>query len=245
MKFDDYKNMFFVLTLALLVGISLWGMNSLLKNFQVTLTGAANAFQDAITTITTAPGNTIKNVGEGVGQGVNALMEGLRKAFYFEPILIHNNKVMDIKSGRIFELATLQLMLNDKYEWKSSWLGSEKVVMIDSTYTIKFGINLDDLFTVQVDDPQKAITVTTSYPKMLSMETNDLQILSENGFWNGVKDEERSLAIKEAKNQAIHVVDSDAYKLLAYENFKTRFNQIAHTLGYQVEYRIHKPEDKL
>ena len=150
-------------------------------------------------------------------------------------ILFRNNS---IKSGRIFELATLQLVLNDKYEWKSTWLGSEKVVMIDSTYTIKFGINLDELFTVQIDEPQKAITVITSYPKILSMETNDLQILSENGFWNGVNDEERSQAIKEAKNQAKNVVDSDAYKLLAYENFKTRFDQIAHTLGYQVAYRI-------
>ena len=91
-------------------------------------------------------------------------------------------------------MATLSQKFQHQYAWKNQWLGSEKTITISGTLDAKVGFDLRKKFSIVIDE--KNARVTLAQPQILSIESlGDLQFEDENGLWNWVSTQDRSLAI--------------------------------------------------
>ncbi len=126
--------------------------------------------------------------------GAKQIGKDIGDALQFTPEITVSNTVVIQKQASILELATLSQKFHHQYAWKNQWLGSEKTITISGTIDAKVGFDLRKKFSIAIDE--KSARVTLPQPQILSIESlGDLKFEDENGLWNWVNTQDRSLAI--------------------------------------------------
>ena len=103
-----------------------------------------------------------------------------------------------------------------QYAYTNTWLGSTKTITIAGTFVAKAGFDLNERFAISIEN--KTARVVLPEPQLLSIETqSDITYRDENGLWNWVSTEDRTIAtnafLADAKNYAQHAsFVSDARK---------------------------------
>lgn len=134
-------------------------------------------------------------IAEQTYDGAKQIGRDIANIFKVTPEISVNNTVVLQQQTPILELATVSQKFKHDYDWTNTWLGSTKKINISGTFEAKAGFDLNQKFSVRIDNNKKAI-VTLPLPKLLSLEpSGDVRFTDENGVWNWVDAEDRSKAI--------------------------------------------------
>lgn len=127
-------------------------------------------------------------------EGAKQIGRDISDALQFTPEISINNTIVVQQQASILELATLSQKFQYHYAWKNKWMHSEKTINISGTIEAKVGFDLRKKFNIVVDE--KNARVILPQPEILSIESlGDLKFEDENGYWNWVNQEDRSLAV--------------------------------------------------
>ncbi len=149
-------------------------------------------------------------------EAAKTIGEDFRKAFQFTPEVKVENTVVLNQQTAILELAVLSQNFKHQYAYTNTWLGSTKTITIAGTFVAKAGFDLNERFAISIEN--KTARVVLPEPQLLSIETqSDITYRDENGLWNWVSTEDRTIAtnafLADAKNYAQHAsFVSDARK---------------------------------
>lgn len=136
-------------------------------------------------------------------EAAKTLGEDFKKAFQFTPEITVNNTVVLNQQTPVLELAIINQNFEHRYEWTNSWLGSTKKIFISGTFDAKAGFDLNQKFSIRLEDDVAYITVPE--PHVLSVESKgDITYRDEHGIWNWVNSDDRT--------QATNAFISDARK---------------------------------
>ncbi|HPH46045.1 MAG TPA: DUF4230 domain-containing protein [Chryseolinea sp.] len=126
--------------------------------------------------------------------GAKQIGKDIGDALQFTPEISIQNTIVVQQQASILELATLSQKFQHKYEWKNQWLGSEKTITITGTIDAKVGFDLRKKFNIVIDETSARVILPD--PQILSIESlGDLKFEDENGYWNWVNAQDRSLAV--------------------------------------------------
>lgn len=126
-------------------------------------------------------------------EAAKTLGEDFRKAFQFTPEVRVQNTVVLNQQASALELAVLSQNFHHNYAYANTWLGSTKTITISGNFIAKVGFNLNEKFVLTIDE--KIARVTLPEPQLLSIESqNDITYRDENGLWNWVSTEDRTVA---------------------------------------------------
>ncbi len=127
-------------------------------------------------------------------EGAKQIGKDISDALQFTPEISVSNTIVVQQQASILELATLSQKFQHKYAWKNQWLGSEKTITITGTIEAKVGFDLRKKFNIVINETSARVTLPQ--PEILSIESlGDLKFEDENGLWNWVSQEDRSLAV--------------------------------------------------
>lgn len=127
-------------------------------------------------------------------EGAKQIGRDIAAIFRVTPEITVNNTVVLQQQTPILELATLSQKFHHRYDWTNTWLGSTKKINISGTFEAKAGFDLNQKFSIQIND-NKAI-ITLPKPKLLSIESlGDVKFADEHGVWNWVDAADRSKAM--------------------------------------------------
>ena len=127
-------------------------------------------------------------------EGAKEIGKDISDALQFTPEISVTNTIVVQQQASILELATLSQKFQHTYAWKNQWLGSEKTITITGTIEAKVGFDLRKKFNIIIDE--KNARVVLPQPEILSIESlGDLKFEDEQGLWNWVSQQDRSLAI--------------------------------------------------
>jgi len=161
------------------------------------------------------------------------------RAMQFTPQISVRNEIVLNKQANILELATKSQTFRHEFEWRHTWLGSEKIIRIKGNFVAKAGYDLNQFMSINMEP--RLVTVTVPEPKILSVEAMDYQIEGESGWWNSISDADRSMALKEFTADARKALEGSGLVDSAQTSFEDSLNKIfSHRLGnIRV---IYKPE---
>ncbi len=160
--------------------------------------------------------------------------EDFRKAFQFNPEVVVDKTVVLNQQTDVFELAVLSQNFEHRYNWTHSWLGSTKKITISGSFDAKVGFDLHEKFTMTITD-EKAI-ITLNEPKVLSVESKgDIQYRDENGIWNWVNVNDRTIATNLFITDARAYAEQAAFIQDAKEKMEQRLIEFFKSHGKQVE----------
>jgi len=167
-------------------------------------------------------------------QAAQTLGEDFRKAFQFTPEVVIDKTVVLNQQTDVFELAVLTQNFEHRYTWTHSWMGSTKKIAISGSFDAKVGFDLHEKFSITVTD-NKAI-VTLAEPQVLSVESKgDIQYRDENGIWNWVDLDDRTLATNNFINDARTYADQASFRLEAKKKMEERLKDFFKTHGKEVD----------
>jgi hypothetical protein len=146
------------------------------------------------------------------------------RAMQFTPQISIRNEIVLNKQANILELATKSQTFRHEFEWRHTWLGSEKIVRIKGNFVAKAGYDLKQLVSINIES--HLVTVTVPEPKILSVEAIDYQIEGESGWWNSISDADRSMALKEFTSDARKAMEGSELLASARNNFEDSLNKI-------------------
>jgi|APTNR8051073442_1049403.scaffolds.fasta_scaffold01902_8 hypothetical protein len=140
-------------------------------------------------------------------EAAKTIGEDFRKAFQFTPEVKVENTVVLNQQTTILELAVLSQNFKHQYAYTNTWLGSTKTITIAGTFVAKAGFDLNERFTITIEN--KTARVALPEPQLLSIESQgDITYRDENGLWNWVSTEDRTVAtnafLADAKSYAQH-----------------------------------------
>lgn len=126
--------------------------------------------------------------------GAKQIGRDISDALQFTPEISISNTIVVQQQASILELATLSQKFQHTYAWKNQWLGSEKTITITGTIEAKVGFDLRKKFNIVMDETNARVILPQ--PEILSIESlGDLKFEDENGLWNWVNTQDRSLAV--------------------------------------------------
>ena len=157
-----------------------------------------------------------KNIGRDIDQ-----------ALQFTPQISVRNEIVLNKQANILELATKSQTFHHDFEWRHTWLGSEKILRIKGNFVAKAGYDLQQFVAINIEP--HLVTVTVSEPKILSVEPTDYWIEGESGWWNKISDTDRSGALKEFTLDARKAMEGSELLASARNNFEDSLNKILTT----------------
>jgi hypothetical protein len=146
------------------------------------------------------------------------------RAMQFTPQISIRNEIVLNKQANILELATKSQTFRHEFEWRHTWLGSEKIVRIKGNFVAKAGYDLKQLVSINIEP--HLVTVTVPEPKILSVEAIDYQIEGESGWWNSISDADRSMELKEFTSDARKAMEGSELLASARNNFEDSLNKI-------------------
>lgn len=167
------------------------------------------------------------------------------RAMQFTPQISVRNEIVLNKQTNILELATKSQTFRHEFEWRQTWLGSEKVIRIKGNFVAKAGYDLNQLLSINIEP--HLVTVTVPEPKILSVEAVDYKIEGESGWWNSISDADRSTTLKEFTLDARKAMEASDLLASAKKNFEDSLNKIfSNRLGnirviYKPEIRRNEP----
>jgi hypothetical protein len=126
--------------------------------------------------------------------GAKEIGRDIRELFHFTPEITVDNTVVLEQQTPILELATLSQTFRHEYVWTNTWMNSTKKINIRGTMEAKAGFDLNRKFIIRLTENKAYVTVPRA--KLLSLEPKgDMAFSDENGIWNWVRPEDRSMAI--------------------------------------------------
>ena len=126
-------------------------------------------------------------------EAAKTLGDDFKKAFQFEPEIIVDHAIVLNQQTPMLELAVLSQNFEHRYSWTNKWLGSTKQIMITGTFEAKAGFDLNEKFTILLQDGRAVVTLPE--PKILSVESNgDVLYHDEHGVWNWINTDDRTAA---------------------------------------------------
>ena len=146
------------------------------------------------------------------------------RAMQFTPQISVRNEIVLNKQANILELATKSQTFRHEFEWRHTWLGSEKIVRIKGNFVAKAGYDLNQFISINIDP--HLVTVTVPEPRILSVEATDYQIEGESGWWNSISDADRSTALREFVSSARKAMEGSELIAFARNNFEDSLNKI-------------------
>jgi hypothetical protein len=157
--------------------------------------------------------------------GARQLGQDFREAFHFTPQVTVNNTVVLQQQVPILELATVSQKFQHRYAWTNTWMKSTKKIEIVGTFEAKAGFDLQQKFTITLDDT--VATVTVPAPQLLSLEAqHDVTFRDEQGLWNWVNAADRSAAMNAYTADARRYAEQAAFVRDAQQAFETRIREI-------------------
>jgi hypothetical protein len=146
------------------------------------------------------------------------------RAMQFTPQISVRNEIVLNKQANILELATKSQTFRHEFEWRHTWLGSEKIIRIKGNFVAKAGYDLSQFMSINMEP--RLVTVTVPAPKILSVEAMDYQIEGESGWWNSISDADRSMTLKEFTADARKAMEGSGLLASAQTNFEDSLNKI-------------------
>jgi hypothetical protein len=126
--------------------------------------------------------------------GAKQIGKDIGDALQFTPEISIGNTIVIQQQTSILELATLSQKFQYEYAWKNNWLHSEKTINITGTLNAKVGFDLRKKFNIVIHETNARVTLPQ--PQILSIESlGDFKFEDENGLWNWVNTQDRSLAV--------------------------------------------------
>jgi hypothetical protein len=169
-------------------------------------------------------------------EGAKEIGRDIRDFFQFTPEVTVNNIIILEQQTPIMELATLKQTFTHQYQWTNTWMKSTKKIKITGTMEAKAGYDLNRKFKIEIND-DKAI-ITLPHPQLLSLEPQgDIRFEDENGIWNWVKPEDRSLAINAFTSDAKLYASKADFVQQARKNMEEKLIEILKSHGKTVEIR--------
>lgn len=177
-------------------------------------------------------------------EAAKTLGEDFRSIFQFTPEVKVNNTIVLNQQTPVFELSMLSQNFEHRYTWEHSWLGSTKRIFISGTFNAKVGFDLNQKFSITLRN-DKAFVVLPQ-PETLSVESlGDIEYRDEQGIWNWVNTDNRTLAtnafIADARryaNRAAFVQDAKHQMERRITSLlKSHAEQVVITYGTQVKRR--------
>ena len=146
------------------------------------------------------------------------IADDIDAVFHFRPKVTLGGTMFVEDSKSIAELSTIEKRFESVYDWKSSWMGSEKIIHLQGVFVAKAGYDLMQPFAMDVANDSKTIKLTLPPAKLNSVEAVDIHKFSvDDGWWNRVSEEEKQNALNaflvKAKADILAtgiVVDADA-----------------------------------
>lgn len=136
-------------------------------------------------------------------EGARKIGRDIREAFQFSPEIKVDNVIVLQQQREILELATVAQQFQHRYTWTNTRLYSTKKIRISGTFEAKAGFDLNDTFTISINDGHAFVKFPE--PKLLSLESlGDLEFHDENGIWNWIDQADRAQAINAFTNDARH-----------------------------------------
>jgi hypothetical protein len=148
----------------------------------------------------------------------------IENTMQFTPQISVKNEIILNKQANILELATKSQTFRHEFEWRHTWLGSEKILRIKGNFVAKAGYDLNKFVSINIQS--HGVTVSVSEPKILSVEVTDYQIEGESGWWNSISDADRSTALREFTFSARKVMEGSDLLASAQGSFEESLNKI-------------------
>ncbi|MBT1705571.1 DUF4230 domain-containing protein [Chryseosolibacter indicus] len=175
--------------------------------------------------------------------GAKQIGNDIKNAFQFTPQITVNNTVVLHQQTPILELATVSQTYNHKYEWVNQWMRSTKKITITGNFIAKAGFNLQQKFSIDIDEDRAIITLPQ--PKILSVEsTGNVIFRDENGVWNWVNQDDRSKAVSAFYTDARRYAEQATFVSDAKVKMEDQLRDILKAHAKEVEFRYTEELDK-
>lgn len=166
--------------------------------------------------------------------GAKRIGKDIRDAFQVTPEITINNTIILQQQADVFELAMLSQQFQHEYDWKNTWMGSTKKIMIKGTFEAKAGFDLEKVFKIDITE-DKAI-VTLPQPELLSLTPrHDFTFKDEQGIWNWVSPDDRTRAINAFTKDAHRYADHADFINRAKDAMEKKLKEILQSHGKTVE----------
>jgi len=176
-------------------------------------------------------------------EGAKTIAEDFRKAFQFSPEIRVNNTIVLNQQTPVFELAVLSQNFQHHYVWRHSWLGSTKKIFITGTFNAKVGFDLHRKFSVTLLDDKAYVSLPP--PQTLSVEAQgDIVYRDEQGIWNWVDTENRTVATNAFLNDARRYADQAVFIQDARQQMETRLTELLKPYAEEVVITFETPVNK-
>ncbi len=168
--------------------------------------------------------------------GAKQIGKDIGDALQFSPEISVNNTIVVQQQASILELATLSQKFQYKFAWKNQWLGSEKTITITGTLDAKAGFDLRKKFNIVLDEQRAHVFLPQ--PQILSIESlGDLKFEDENGLWNWVNTQDRSLAVNAFMVNARRYAEQASFMQNATNSIEEKLTSILEAHGKIVDVR--------
>jgi len=165
-----------------------------------------------------------------------SLKEQFSEALQVTPRISVDNAVIFAQNASALELVLMQRDALVRHEMSETWMHSTKEFDIEAVFTARAGMNLRDLFMVNVEDGGKRVVVRLPRVSILSISMGDLRILrDEDGAWNKLTAKDRERGIKELQKLARREFQKTDLLMAARAEAKKRVTELVQTTGARVE----------
>ena len=106
------------------------------------------------------------------------------------------------KTMNILEVAFISKEFPIDYVFENKLLRSTKKLTLRGQYTVKAGFNLDGRFTLEIDETCKRIHANFPGSRILSVQQNSYEVISDDGYWNKLNQKDQELAVNEMNRRA-------------------------------------------
>lgn len=118
--------------------------------------------------------------------------EAVKNTLNFTPKVIVDRTVIFQESTPVLELVSTKRRFTHRMNWKSTWLGSTKVIELTGEFTASAGFDLREPFTVEFDSRSNTVRVRHPQPRLLSVQLDSVKTSQDSGWWNAITDEDRT-----------------------------------------------------
>jgi hypothetical protein len=138
------------------------------------------------------PSKIASRTATGVREGVAEVFVDL---LHVRPEIREGTKVVWGQTSARSEVIVAAKKIEVVYDWEHRWLGSRKVIRLTQSFELKAGFDLGKPFWVEVGPKEGEATAHLPAPEILAVTpVGKVSYRDEDGWWNKVTNEDRSLA---------------------------------------------------
>jgi hypothetical protein len=138
------------------------------------------------------PSKIASRTSTGVREGVAEVFVDL---LHVRPEIREGTRVIWGQTSARSEVIVAAKKIEVGYDWEHRWLGSRKVIRLTQSFELKAGFDLGKPFWVEVGPKEGEATAHLPAPEILAVTpVGKVSYRDEDGWWNKVTNEDRSLA---------------------------------------------------